>query len=176
MPILRREGSRQMVIKWGMRTGWIDHFRVFFFSGFLFLNTSFLVVSIIFISNRRQHCSHYEFWKVPPPLCRNPEGSTQPPFLCGSYPIQALFFRNLPLSGLFRAIRTTLTHFYEMVKLLLKFLSVVSVLFFFNLISVLCCIWMAISKEGSFCLLILMILFRYDPFMSHKWQASNFNQ
>ena len=60
MPILRREGSRQMVIKWGMRTGWIDHF-IFFLSGFLFLNTSFLVVSIIFISNRRQHCSHYEF-------------------------------------------------------------------------------------------------------------------
>lgn len=126
MPILRREGSRQMIIKWGMRTGWIDHFRVFFFSGFLFLNTSFLVVSIIFISNRRQHCSHYEFFFYEvPPLCRNPEGSTQPPPLCGSYPIQALFFRNLPLSGLFRAIRTTLTHFYEMVKLLLQFLSVV---------------------------------------------------
>ena len=34
MLILRREGSRQMIIKWGMRTGWIDHF-IFFFGLFI---------------------------------------------------------------------------------------------------------------------------------------------
>lgn len=41
MPILRREESRQMVIKWGMRTGWIDHFRVFFFFGLFILKYFF---------------------------------------------------------------------------------------------------------------------------------------
>ena len=40
MPILRREGSRQMVIKWGMRTGWIDHF-IFFFVGLFILKYFF---------------------------------------------------------------------------------------------------------------------------------------